>query len=129
MSLRISKSASAALLGAVALAACGDTSSEPEGPAVECAIGPGAELTPTCAFESVSDGVFIIHRPDGGFRRFIAESTGEGLSVSAADGADPIASQSTDLEAGLIEFGLTNEAYSVEISLLTPLTVQAGSDE
>lgn len=81
MSLRISNLGLAVLF----LSGCGaNTSPEPEGESIDCAIGPGAELGPDCILERISASEFVIHRPDGGFRRFRFDEI-EGYSL--ADGA------------------------------------------
>ncbi|MEO9462884.1 MAG: hypothetical protein ABJ242_09125 [Marinomonas sp.] len=83
--MRLLAAASAAIL----LSACtGEVSPEPEGETITCAIGVGAEMGPDCTGEQVagSDGqFFVIHHPDGSFRRFemLADDAGIGL----ADGA------------------------------------------
>lgn len=84
MSLRIFSAGFCAL----ALAGCGGGASpEPEGNTIDCAIGPGAEYSSVCTLERVGEGAeFLIHHPDGGFRRLL--ETPEG--VVSADGADTV---------------------------------------
>ena len=56
---------------------------------VACALGEAAQFTDNCAVErSTQDGkaVLVVRHPDGGFRRFVVEPDGRGVSL--ADGAD-----------------------------------------
>ena len=82
---------SAALLS-IALAGCGAAETpEPEGETLDCAIGPGAEFANVCTLEWVGEPWvrdFIIHHPDGGFRRFALNEDSSG--VIAPDGADAV---------------------------------------
>ncbi len=72
----------------LALASCGTEieTPEPEGDGIECAVGAGSEFSNVCTLERISDSEFVIHHPDGGFRR-LAE-TAEGLK--SADGAHEV---------------------------------------
>lgn len=78
-----------ALSIAALLAGCsGEVSPVPEGQAIECAIGAGAEMGPNCIGERLSNGdseQFIIHHPDGSFRRF--EFLPDDAGIGVADGA------------------------------------------
>lgn len=122
MSLRIS---SLCLLASVALlAACGEVSGEPEGPRVECAIGPGADFSDVCTLERISAESFVIHWPDGGFRRFGLEQSEEGPEPTFADGADEISLARTGGETPALEFGMEGERYRLDPALLA-----APSDE
>ena len=85
MSLRISS----ALLAIGLLAACGSETPEPEGETLDCAIGAGAEFASVCTLEWIGEEwarEFVIHHPDGGFRRFALNEDASG--VVALDGAD-----------------------------------------
>ena len=77
------------LFAAVILPACsGEISPDPEGQTIECAIGAGADLAPVCVGEQVtgSEGqLFVIHHPDGSFRRF--EMLPDDAGIGLADGA------------------------------------------
>jgi len=70
-------------------AACsGEVSPAPEGQAIDCAIGVGAEMGPDCIGERLTSGdsqQFIIHHPDGSFRRF--EFLPDDAGIGLADGA------------------------------------------
>lgn len=80
----------------LALAGCGSQSGLPEGDLIECAIGPGAQLSAVC-IHSWNDvggpGAFVITHPDGGFRRFVEGANG---SLEAADGAVPLVAGAGD---------------------------------
>lgn len=108
MSLRIS-SAALALVGI--LAACGaNTTPEPSGERVECAIGPGAEFQRVCTLEELPQAQFVIHHPDGGFRRFMNDD--EGLNI--ADGAEPISMNILDgVELSVLEFSVGSDRYRI----------------
>jgi len=121
MSLRISSLALAALL-----AACGSASPEPEGEAIECAIGPGAEFSAVCTLEIVSEGEIVIHHPDGGFRRF-TRSADTPLELVPADGADLMVSQTPS--AGflgaegvdaLVKYRVDDARYRFDPGLIDP---------
>lgn len=85
MSMRIFS----ALGFALVLAACsGEVSPQPEGQSIQCAIGAGAEMGPNCIGERITSGdgeQFIVHHPDGSFRRF--EFLADGSGIGLADGA------------------------------------------
>lgn len=122
MSTRISSLA--LLTAAVLLAGCGETSGEPEGPKIACAIGPGAQLSDVCTLERVSPEAFAIHWPDGGFRRFTLEQGAQGPIPAFADGADELTIVRSEGEQQLLEFGVADERYRLEPGLLA-----AESDE
>jgi len=107
MSLRIS-SALAALL---ALAACGGgvESPEPEGDTVDCAVGPGAEYSSVCTVEWLQaewDGEFIIHHPDGSFRRMQVTPDG----IASFDGAAEVVNIG-DYAETFVEFSVDGDRY------------------
>lgn len=116
MSMRIS-SALAALAPAAALAACGPVSPDPQGDTIACAIGEGAEFAEVCTLERVAgeDGtVFLVHAPDGSFRRLRFDpAKGEFGSV---DGADALEIVSQDGE--FAEFTIAADRYRVPHSLV-----------
>ena len=108
MSLRIFS----ALTLLTALTACGGNVSEaPEGEKVACAIGPGAEFSDVCTLELVAADEFVIHHPNGGFRRFVYADTG---IVAASDGVDAIANEVIDGEAGMWEFKVGSDRYRLD---------------
>lgn len=78
-----------ALAIAALLAACsGEVSQAPEGQAIDCAIGAGVEMGLNCIGERLasSEGQqFIVHHPDGSFRRF--EFLPDDAGIGLADGA------------------------------------------
>jgi hypothetical protein len=107
MSLRIS-SALALLLTA---AACGgEVSPPPPGDLVDCAIGEAAELTQVCTLERVAGTQdFVIHHPDGGFRRFTRDpATGD---IATVDGAENLVT--TEDYAGVLKFEVGADRYEL----------------
>jgi hypothetical protein len=99
---------SSALALTALVAACGPEAGAPEGEAIECAIGPGAEFARDCVLEVAPDGVLVIHHPGGGFRRFVRK--GEGLLP--LDGADPLVVGAAFSHAYL-EFTVAEDRYRV----------------
>ncbi len=87
MSLRIFSAVASAGL----LVACSTESPAPEGEMIDCAIGPGAELSGVCTLEQI-DGdrieLFLVHHPDGSFRRLGFDRNT--LAWTAMDGAADI---------------------------------------
>ncbi|WP_379921228.1 hypothetical protein [Erythrobacter sp. R86502] len=94
------------------LAACSQTESPPPpGEPIACAIGAGAELSAVCTLETVEgDGVFLIHHPDGGFRRFRMI---DGVIVTN-DGAGRAAAQEPDA-SGKVEIAVDGDRYLVPL--------------
>ena len=111
MSLRISS----ALVLAAALAACGAQSPPPPGDTVDCAIGAEAELAPACTLEKVAGSTdFVIHHPDGGFRRFTRDpATGV---IGPVDGSAPLVPQTG--KGGALEFAVEADRYRIPAELL-----------
>ena len=114
MSLRISSLA----IIICALTACGSSASPaPKGAAADCAIGPGSEFSNVCTVERVSTQSFVIHHPDGGFRRFrLTNDPSE--PVAAADGALTLVYESTDGAAEMLEFGVGADRYRIGAELI-----------
>ncbi|MEL7219268.1 MAG: hypothetical protein AAGK01_12665 [Pseudomonadota bacterium] len=105
MSLRTSS----AVIAVALVAACATESPAPEGDVIDCAIGPGSEYSKVCTLELSNGNEFLIHSPDGGFRRVILDpAAGE---IGAVDGADPlrIIAQNGDLA----EFEIGGDRYRV----------------
>jgi len=113
MCLRIFSSA--ALLAI--LAACGSDAEAPDGPTVECAIGPGSDFSAVCSFERLSGGEFVIHHPDGGFRRF-ALTDDAAAPVGVADGAEPLKFSSSGADGKLIEVELATDRYRLDPDMI-----------
>ena len=107
MSLRISS----ALALMLAMTACGDeVSPPPPGDLVDCAIGEAAELAQVCTLERVAgtEG-FVVHHPDGGFRRFTREpATGD---IATVDGADNVVT--TEDYGGVLKFQVGADRYEL----------------
>ncbi|GMM94490.1 hypothetical protein [Qipengyuania sp. MTN3-11] len=89
---------------------------EPEGSGVECALDGTEVLKEDCTLEvRGTGGEFVIHHPDGGFRRF-AYDTGGGYTI--LDGADALVVRDGP-EAPHVEFTVGDDRYLVPRSLIT----------
>ncbi len=112
---------SSALLATAALtSSCAPESGKPEGVAIECAIGAGAQLQQDCLLEVSGDGTFSIHRPDDTFQRFRYEAP---LAITALDGADEVTNVRVSLPGaglGLLEFTHTNARYRLDPTPIVP---------
>ncbi|MFU7528343.1 hypothetical protein [Qipengyuania sp. ASV99] len=101
-----------------ALTACGSGESPaPEGAAVDCAIGPGSEYAEVCTLERVSAELFVIHHPDGGFRRFRIGSD-PAARIAVADGAQPVVNETLNEAKGTLEFSLGVDRYRIRADLI-----------
>jgi hypothetical protein len=107
MSLRISS----ALAMMLAVTACGDeVSPPPPGDLVDCAIGEAVDLAQVCTLKRVAgtEG-FVVHHPDGGFRRFTREpATGD---IATVDGADNVVT--TEDYGGVLKFQVGADRYEL----------------
>ena len=74
------------LVAALAVAACAPQRAAPEGDIIPCAIGPGAEFEEVCTLEVTGPDEFVIHHPDGGFRRFLNQEDGQTVTSDGASG-------------------------------------------
>ncbi|MBI1401807.1 MAG: hypothetical protein GC147_01155 [Porphyrobacter sp.] len=111
MCLRISS----ALVLSLLLAACGKESPPPPGEAVDCAIGPGAAFSPVCTLERVGEeGEFVLHGPDGGFRRL--RRGGPTAALAPLDGADPLVPEES--AAGVLQFAIGADRYRIPRALI-----------
>ncbi|MEP0190869.1 MAG: hypothetical protein ABJP70_09610 [Erythrobacter sp.] len=94
------------------LAACKVVSVEPEGSEIECAIGAGSDFAAVCTLERARDegeGIYLIHSPDGGFRRLRFDpEAGEFGAVDGADELEIIAQDGT-----FAEFSIADDRYRV----------------
>lgn len=112
MSLRIFSG----LLALCALSACGAAQSpEPEGESVECAIGAGAEFADVCTLEWLDEaggGEFLIHHPDGGFRRFAVNEDASGVLLK--DGAEEL-EMSGNSPSGVWQFSVASDRYVMPV--------------
>jgi hypothetical protein len=113
MSLRISSTF--AVL--VALAACGAESPPPSGEKIDCAIGEASELMQACILEAVAGSEdFVIHHPDGGFRRFTRDpETGD---IAAFDGAETV--EMTSTYGGVVGFQVGADRYQFSLEPNAP---------
>lgn len=111
MFLRISSLFAALVL----LAGCGAESPPPPGDTVDCAIGGAADLAAFCTLEKVAGSAeFVIHHPDGGFRRFTRDPAT--AAIAPMDGAAPLVLQSG--ESGALAFTVEADRYSIPPELL-----------
>ena len=113
MSTRISSLLAASTL---AFAACAPESGAPEGESVKCALGVGASFVSDCVLETVGEGRFVIHHPDGSFVR-VAFDGDSGL-LSVTDGAMQL-DQTTSFSEDPVEFSTGPARYRVKRDLLT----------
>lgn len=95
----------------LAVAACGEEPSPPPpGDMVDCAIGGAAELTQACTLEQVADTQdFVIHHPDGGFRRFTLDAASG--AIATFDGAERVTT--TSANGGVVQFRVGADRYEL----------------
>lgn len=101
------------------LTACGaESSPPPPGATVDCAIGAGAQLSAVCTLEQVAGTQdFVIHHPDGGFRRLIRDAaTG---ALAPLDGAEPLVASLPDGE--MLQFAVGEDRYAIPVAMFAPL--------
>ena len=93
----------------LALAACDQAprGERPLGDRIACALDGSAEFAQTCTLERRGPQL-VVHRPDGGFRRFM-QVAGEG--VQPLDGAD--AAATTPLADGGLEVAIAGDRYRI----------------
>lgn len=100
------------VLALTALTACEATQSpEPEGDSVECRVGAGSEMSAVCTLEWVGEpwaSEFLIHHPDGGFRRFFLNEDAGGVVLK--DGAEPLEMDSSS-PTGTWQFSVGEDRY------------------
>lgn len=98
----------------LALPAC--SQGEPmRGETIACALDGASEMTRACMLEIDGDnGDFVVHRPDGGFRRFAKQPDG---SFEPADGAEPL-SFSSDSSAETADLAIGADRYRIPLKLL-----------
>lgn len=101
---------------AVSLTACEATQSpEPEGEALDCAIGAGAEFANVCTLEWVGEEwgqEFLIHHPGGGFRRFVLNEDASGVTVK--DGAEDVEMVDPS-QGGFWQFSVGGDRYLIPV--------------
>jgi len=101
---------SSAVLLTVCLASCGPEAGAPQGDAIACAIGPGAQFQDLCVLEKLAmeEGreMLVIHHPGGGFRRFVMERS----TLLPLDGAEPLV-VNADYSQGALEFSVAGDRY------------------
>ena len=96
------------LVALVALAGCGQApqGEPPPGETIACALDGATEFADTCTLER-SGPQLVVHRPDGGFRRFMVEGKG----VQPLDGAD--AATIAPLASGGLEIAIAGDRYRI----------------
>ena len=95
----------------ILLAGCGGPVGEaPTGDAIECALDGAAAFAENCIAERHGSRV-VVHRPDGGFRRFEAAAD-EG--IAPLDGADTLTV--TTLADGRAELAIGRDRYRIRLS-------------
>lgn len=101
------------LFAVAALAACSqspDAEDEPTGRKIDCALAGATEFEPVCTLEDADgEGEFVIHHPDGGFRRFSLDSEG---GIAVTDGADELIGSGNGDEGG-VAFAVGPDRYVV----------------
>ncbi|MDJ0643134.1 MAG: hypothetical protein QNJ15_09970 [Erythrobacter sp.] len=104
-----------ALTGAALIHGCTTESPTPEGDKIDCAIGSGAEYSKVCTLEKAGNGEYLIHSPDGGFRRLmLLPQSGE---FAAVDGADTLNMLSQD--SAIAEFEIGGDRYRIPHRLVS----------
>ncbi|MEP3051618.1 MAG: hypothetical protein ABJP48_01385 [Erythrobacter sp.] len=112
--MRISSLISLATL----VSSCGSVSEEAPGKDINCAIGAGADYANVCTLEKVenADGAFfLLHHPDGGFRRVKMDKQTGKLTVQ--DGADELQDRTVEAN-GAKEFEIAGDRYVIPMELL-----------
>jgi len=67
--------------------------------------------------ERVSSDLFVIHHPDGGFRRFrLGNDAGQRITV--ADGAQTVVNEMQNDATGALEFAIGVDRYRVNTDLI-----------
>ncbi|UVI38997.1 hypothetical protein [Qipengyuania spongiae] len=103
-------------LALAALAGCSqspDAKAAPAGQKIDCALDGTQAFETSCTVEKVGNGgEFIIHHPDGGFRRFITSPDG---AFEVTDGADELIA-SEDAGGERITFAVGRDRYAVPSS-------------
>ena len=106
----LSLSKHARWVGLWALASCSQpVDNASAGDKILCAIGGSAEFADVCTVERAGSS-FVVHLPDGGFRRFEMS----GSEVRALDGADPVSV--TSISDGMYELGIDGDRYRLPLA-------------
>jgi hypothetical protein len=98
------------------LGACSTGGADAGGEPIECAIGPAAQMARECRLERVGSGEaarFVVHHPDGGFRRLVLSPDAKGLAP--ADGADEARNR---LSQGMIELSIGQDRYRIPADMV-----------
>lgn len=84
------------------------------GETIDCAIGQVRDLGPNCTLERVSAQEFVIHHPDGGFRRILRDAATSALAPH--DGVDPLVPGSEG--EGTVRFAIGPDHYAIPHAML-----------
>jgi len=98
------------------LGACSSGGGETRGEPIECAIGTAAQMARECRLERIGSGEaarFVVHHPDGGFRRLELAPDAEGFV--SADGADEARNK---LSQGMIELSIGQNRYRIPADMV-----------
>jgi hypothetical protein len=104
-----------AVLLVMALAACSRQAGEPSGEPIDCALGAATKMARVCKLETRGTGnarEFVVHHPDGGFRRFLGDGAG---GLTAADGAE---AARVRMSGQSVEIVLGGNRYRFEAALV-----------
>ncbi|EAQ30336.1 dihydroxy-acid dehydratase [Erythrobacter sp. NAP1] len=82
---------------------------------MDCAIGSGADYSNECVLERLNSKRFVIHGPNGGFRRFEIEQGEKGGAVVSIDGSTEVAIIS---QGDPLEFAVEDDVYRVDKALI-----------
>ena len=78
---------------------------------IACALDNAQTFAPDCKLERI-DGGLIVHRPDGGFRRFTSLPDGGGLAAS--DGQEIVAQK---LDGAMLEVAVGDDRYRIPVAV------------
>ena len=88
---------------------------EPDGVEVTCAIGAGSDFAEVCTLEQSADSSFLIHHPDGGFRRVTYNADKDEIGVG--DGADVLRVSGASTSE-IAEFTIGEDRYRIPSAML-----------
>ena len=115
MYLQIFSTATLAPVLAFALVACSKETPPPYGDEVDCAIGAGSDYSKVCTLEEAGDSEYLIHLPDGGFRRL--KFNPEAGDFGSVDGADDLKIITQDGTIAVFEIG--NDRFRIPHRLVS----------
>lgn len=96
------------------LGACSSGDGGTRGEPIECAIGSVAQMVRECRLERSGEAArFVVHHPDGGFRRLVLSPDAKGLVP--ADCADEARNR---LSQGMIELSIGQDRYRIPADMV-----------